>query len=96
MIVSFGDRATEDLFHARPTSRARRFPRNVVAAALVKAGLVDELALFSGGALIGSEGQSALGPLSLAMLADAQRPTLRSVTALGGDTCSRWVFRDVP
>ena len=67
-----------------------------VAAALVKAGLVDELALFSGGALIGSEGQSALGPLSLAMLADAQRPTLRSVTALGGDTCSRWVFRDVP
>jgi hypothetical protein len=26
MIVSFGDRATEDLYHNRPTSRARRFP----------------------------------------------------------------------
>ena len=33
MIVSFGDRATEDLFHNRPTSRLRRFPRNIVDAA---------------------------------------------------------------
>lgn len=36
MIVSFGDRATEDLYHNRPTSRARRFPREVAEAALVK------------------------------------------------------------
>ncbi len=36
MIASFGDRATEDLYHGRPTSRARRFPREVVDAALVK------------------------------------------------------------
>jgi proteic killer suppression protein len=36
MIVSFGDRATEDLYHGRPTARARRFPRVVVDAALVK------------------------------------------------------------
>ena len=36
MIVSFGDRATEDLYHGRPTSRARRFPRDVVDVALVK------------------------------------------------------------
>ena len=36
MIDSFGDRATEDLFHNRPTSRALRFPREVAAAALVK------------------------------------------------------------
>ena len=36
MIVSFGDRATEDLYHGRPTARARRFPRDVVDAALVK------------------------------------------------------------
>ena len=35
MIVSFGDRATEDLFHDRPTSRTRRFPRDILAAALV-------------------------------------------------------------
>ena len=36
MIVSFGDRATEDLFHNRPTSRALRFARDVVNVALVK------------------------------------------------------------
>ena len=35
MIVSFGDRATEDLYHNRPTSRARRFPQDVVGLALV-------------------------------------------------------------
>ena len=36
MIASFGDRATEDLYHGRPTTRARRFPRDAVDAALVK------------------------------------------------------------
>jgi len=44
MIVSFGDRATEDLFHARPTSRARRFPKDVVAAALVKLDMLNAAA----------------------------------------------------
>ena len=36
MITSFGDRATEDLYHGRPTARVRRFPRDVADAALVK------------------------------------------------------------
>ena len=36
MIASFGDRATEDLYHGRSTARARRFPRDVVDAALVR------------------------------------------------------------
>jgi toxin HigB-1 len=36
MIASFGDRATEDLYHGRPTARARRFPSEVVDAAVVK------------------------------------------------------------
>jgi proteic killer suppression protein len=36
MIASFGDRATEDLYHGRSTARARRFPGDVVEAALVK------------------------------------------------------------
>jgi toxin HigB-1 len=36
MIASFGDRATEDLYHGRPTARAGRFPHDVVDAALVK------------------------------------------------------------
>lgn len=44
MIISFGDRATEDVFHNRPTSRARRFPRNVVAAALVKLDILNAAA----------------------------------------------------
>jgi proteic killer suppression protein len=36
MIASFGDRATEDLYHGRPTARARRFPRDVAHVALMK------------------------------------------------------------
>ena len=41
MIVSFGDRATEDLYHNRPTNRARRFPRDVVTTALIKLDLLE-------------------------------------------------------
>ncbi|NTU72429.1 MAG: type II toxin-antitoxin system RelE/ParE family toxin [Coriobacteriia bacterium] len=41
MIVSFGDRATEDLYHNRPTSRARRFPQEVVGLALVKLDMLN-------------------------------------------------------
>ncbi len=41
MIVSFADRATEDLYHNRPTSRARRFPPEVVGVTLVKLDMVD-------------------------------------------------------
>ncbi len=36
MIASFGDRATEDLYHGRPTARVRRFPRDAVDVALMK------------------------------------------------------------
>lgn len=36
MIASFGDRQTEDLFHGRPTARARRFPNEIVKLALRK------------------------------------------------------------
>jgi len=41
MIVSFGDRVTEDLYHNRPTSRARRFPQDVVGLALVKLDMLN-------------------------------------------------------
>lgn len=41
MSVSFGDRATEDLYHNRPTSRARRFPQEVVGLALVKLDMLN-------------------------------------------------------
>ncbi len=36
MIVSFGDRATEDLYHGRRSSHVRRFPPDVVRTALRK------------------------------------------------------------
>ena len=35
-IHSFGDAATADLYHGRNTSRSRRFPQNIVGAALRK------------------------------------------------------------
>jgi toxin HigB-1 len=41
MIISFGDRATEDLYHNRPTSRARRFRRDIIDIALVKMDLLN-------------------------------------------------------
>ncbi|MHB1137071.1 MAG: type II toxin-antitoxin system RelE/ParE family toxin [Coriobacteriia bacterium] len=44
MIVSFGDRATEDLYHGRPTSRARRFPNDIVNIALVKLDMLESAA----------------------------------------------------
>ena len=34
MIISFGDRATEDLYHGRMTRRVRRFPSDIIQAAL--------------------------------------------------------------
>ena len=63
---------------------------STLAAALVQAGLVDDLALFSGAALIGAEGHAALGALGLAALADAPRPTLRETQVLGPDLFSLW------
>ncbi len=41
MIVSFGDRATEDLYHGRPTSRAHRFPHDIVGLVLVKLDMLN-------------------------------------------------------
>ena len=44
MIQSFGDRATEDLYHQRNTSRARRIPADIWSAALRKLDLVNSAA----------------------------------------------------
>jgi diaminohydroxyphosphoribosylaminopyrimidine deaminase / 5-amino-6-(5-phosphoribosylamino)uracil reductase len=63
---------------------------STLAAALVRSGLVDDLALFSGAALIGAEGHPALGPLHLTALGDAPRPTLRETQVLGPDLYSLW------
>ena len=66
---------------------------STVAAGLVKAGLVDELALFSGALLIGAEGHPSFGPLALAALADGPRPKLRQIERLGSDAFSLWSFQ---
>lgn len=41
MILSFGDRATEDLFHGRPSKHARRFPTTTVRGALRKLDMLN-------------------------------------------------------
>lgn len=44
MIVSFGERATEYLYHNRPTNRVRRFPGDVVALVLVRLDMLNAAA----------------------------------------------------
>ena len=41
MIVSFGDKATADLYHGRRTSRIRRFPHDVQRRALNKLDVLE-------------------------------------------------------
>ncbi len=41
MIVSFGDRATEALYHGRPNKQARRFPSTIVRVALRKLDMLN-------------------------------------------------------
>ena len=44
MIVSFGDRTTEDLYHNRPTHRLRQFPPKLMRLAWVKLDILDSAA----------------------------------------------------
>lgn len=62
------------------------------AAALIRARLVDDLALFQAGCLIGSDGTPVLGPLGLLALTDAPRPRLVETATLGPDSFTRWTF----
>ena len=61
-----------------------------VAAALVRARLVDELAMFAGGVLIGSEGYPALGSLDCRTLSGAPRPHLTVLHTLAPDIFGLW------
>jgi diaminohydroxyphosphoribosylaminopyrimidine deaminase/5-amino-6-(5-phosphoribosylamino)uracil reductase len=61
-----------------------------LAAALLGAGLVDELAVFTAGLAIGAEGRPGLGTLRLDRLADARRYRLASVETVGTDILHRW------
>jgi diaminohydroxyphosphoribosylaminopyrimidine deaminase/5-amino-6-(5-phosphoribosylamino)uracil reductase len=61
-----------------------------LAAALLVADLVDEIAVFSAGLALGSEGRPGVGPLALRHLADATRFRLIGVETVGGDILHRW------
>jgi proteic killer suppression protein len=41
VIESFGDKATEDLFHGRKTKRTRNFPADLLSAALRKLDMIN-------------------------------------------------------
>ena len=63
-----------------------------LAAALIRAKLVDEIAHFTAGALIGAEGTAALGPLGLTALADVPRLVQEGLCRVGVDTLTLWRF----
>ena len=75
---------------ARGLTRVLSETGSTLAAALIRAGLADELMLYQGAALIGAEGKPMLGPLGLTALAEAPRPRLMAQDRLGPDTVSRW------
>jgi diaminohydroxyphosphoribosylaminopyrimidine deaminase/5-amino-6-(5-phosphoribosylamino)uracil reductase len=64
-----------------------------MAASLLRAGLVDEVALVNAGIAIGGDGIPVVGPLGLDRLADAPGFVLESFETVGVDVLSVWVAR---
>ena len=75
---------------ARGLTRVLSEGGGTLAASLIRAKLVDDLALYQGGKLIGGDGQASLASLGLTALADAPQLTLRSTMAIGPDAFSLW------
>ncbi|WP_421998277.1 bifunctional diaminohydroxyphosphoribosylaminopyrimidine deaminase/5-amino-6-(5-phosphoribosylamino)uracil reductase RibD [Reyranella sp.] len=61
-----------------------------VAAAFLRAGLVDRITSYRAGLVLGADGRSAVGPLALERLDFAPRFRLVSARALLGDTVESW------
>lgn len=61
-----------------------------LAASLLSVDLVDELAVFSGGVVLGAEGIPAVGAMAVAALSDAPRFALSGVEQIGPDALSLW------
>jgi diaminohydroxyphosphoribosylaminopyrimidine deaminase/5-amino-6-(5-phosphoribosylamino)uracil reductase len=61
-----------------------------IAAAFLKANLVDRLSLYHGGRALGADSRSAVGPLGLAKLDFAPRFSLISSRVVGGDALETW------
>lgn len=64
-----------------------------MAASLLKAGLVDEIALVNAGIAIGADGTPGIGALGLDRLADAPGFVLESFETVGVDVLSVWIAR---
>jgi diaminohydroxyphosphoribosylaminopyrimidine deaminase/5-amino-6-(5-phosphoribosylamino)uracil reductase len=62
-----------------------------LSAALLEAGLVDEIVLYTAGLVLGDEGTPAVGTLRVEALSDAPRLRLVETAQIGDDTRSRWV-----
>ncbi len=61
-----------------------------LAAALLRADLVDHISGYTAGVMLGAEGLASLAPLGLEYLSDAPRFALRDVQRLGDDILHRW------
>jgi riboflavin biosynthesis protein RibD len=62
----------------------------MLAAGLLGADLVDDLAVITAGMALGAEGTPAVGAMGIAALAEAPRFALAETRALGGDVLSLW------
>lgn len=62
----------------------------VLAASLLRAGLVDQLIGYTAGVVLGGDGRAAIAPLGLDRLADAPRFHLVETRRLGDDLFHRW------
>ncbi|AUH66158.1 bifunctional diaminohydroxyphosphoribosylaminopyrimidine deaminase/5-amino-6-(5-phosphoribosylamino)uracil reductase RibD [Paracoccus zhejiangensis] len=63
----------------------------VLAASLLRAGLVDELIGYTAGVVLGAEGLASVGAMDLASLADAPRFRLVESRRIGADLFHRWL-----
>lgn len=61
-----------------------------LAAGLMRAGMVDEVAVFSAGSVIGADGRAGMGSLALEHLSEAPRFALHAVEKIGADVMHRW------
>lgn len=66
-----------------------------LAAALLSHDLVDELAVFQAGLMIGAEGLPSLGAMGLAHLSEASRFELSDCRSIGPDSLSLWSRREL-
>ncbi len=78
------------LFGARGLTRVLCEGGGRLAAALIGAGLVDEIVAFTAGRALGDEATPAIGPLGIEALDGAPRYRLAETGAVGGDIRSRW------